>query len=58
MINRLEAIAPEQPSNKPVPKEEPATEKQLVILKKFGIVHSKDISKKEASKLIALSMGE
>lgn len=59
LVNKLKEIAPEQPVNgKPVVKEELATEKQLLILKKFGIQHSKDITKKEASKLIQLSMGD
>ena len=59
LVNKLKEIAPEQPVNgKPVVKEELATEKQLLILKKFGIQHSKDITKKEASKLIQMSMGD
>lgn len=53
LTNMLIEIAPEQPEKgKAVVKEEPATVKQLEILKKFKIPHNPHVSKEEASKLI------
>ena len=59
LLEGLIAIAPEQPDKgKAIVKEEPATEKQLEILKKFKISHKANISKKEASELIKKSMSK
>lgn len=68
LIKRLKEVAPEQPSNKPKPKnvvknvvKKPfkplATQKQKDILDKYGIEYTDDITCEEASKLIKLSMG-
>lgn len=53
LLEGLIAIAPAQPEKgSTVVKEEPATVKQLEILKKFKIPHNPHVSKEEASKLI------
>ena len=61
LLDMLIALAPEQAGTKLVSstsKGEPATEKQLEILKKFKIPHEDGISKKEANKLISASMSK
>lgn len=57
ILTKLMEIAPEQPNQQPSkPVEEPATEKQIEILKKFKIPFSKNVSKKEAALLIKNSI--
>lgn len=59
LIDALIAVAPEQESvKKPVRKivSEPATEKQIAIMEKFGIKFKDTISKSEAQALIKSSI--
>lgn len=62
LIKRLKEVAPEQPNNnnsKPQKPNEPlATEKQKAIMDKFNIAYKPNITKSEAFKLIAYSMGK
>lgn len=55
VLQMLKAIAPDQANGKPVVKE-PATDKQLTLLKKLGVKFDKFISKEEARKLIKEAM--
>ena len=48
----LEGLIRIAPNQEKVVESEPATEKQLEILKKFKIPHKANVSKEEASKLI------
>lgn len=53
IVSGLQDIAPEQPDNKkPASKGPKATASQIALLKKLGVQYDKDITAKEASKLI------
>lgn len=52
----LEGLIRLAPSQERVEEVEPATEKQLEILKKFKIPHKGNVSKEEANKLIQKSL--
>lgn len=53
LLDGLISIAPNQEKVEEI---EPATEKQLEILKKFKIKHKANVSKEEANKLIQKSL--
>lgn len=55
IVNMLKDIAPEQVGAK-MPVKEPASDKQVNLLKKLGVQFSKNISKEEARKLIKEAM--
>lgn len=56
VLEGLTELAPDQPGQMVKEVGEPATEKQLEILKKFKIPYRKGVTKQEAQKLISDSM--